>query len=112
ERADRRKPPTRVSREVVLPAAGHSRCSLPAPEVAPHDTSTVGNCRLPYFPDRSGKLLSPSLPDSVCDRKKTSLTSWLPLPHIQLDSPVRSFSSPGPNFTPASSPQPHHSNSK
>ncbi len=34
-------------------------------------------------PTTCGQLLSPSPPNSVCDRKKTSLSGWLPLPHPQ-----------------------------
>lgn len=30
------------------------------------------------------ELLSPSLPNSVCGRKKTSLSGWLPLPQVYI----------------------------
>jgi hypothetical protein len=50
-------------------------------------------CRLTYLPARRGELLSPSLPNSVCKRKKTSLAGRLPLPQAQLLSPPVSFSS-------------------
>ena len=63
-------------------------------------------------PGHRGEQLSPSPPNSVCDRKKTSLTGWLPLPQALLDSPDGPFSSRGPCFTHPSLPQVDYSNSK
>jgi hypothetical protein len=63
-------------------------------------------------PNHGGELLSPSLPNSVSQLKKTSLQGWLPLPHAQLPSPATSFSCRGRTFTPVSSPQVDYSNSK
>ena len=67
---------------------------------------------LPYVSALRGELLSSSLPNSVCDRKKTSLTGWLPLPQTQLVWPSHLFSSPGRTFTPLSHLLIHYSNSK
>jgi len=70
---------------------------------------------MPVFllvPNHGGELLSPSSPNSVCERKKTSLTGWLPLPQALCHWPHRSSSSPPPSFTRLSSPQLHFSNSK
>jgi hypothetical protein len=43
------------------------------------------------LPALGGELLSPSLPNSVCERKKTSLSGWLPLPPPHHLSPGGSF---------------------
>ena len=65
----------------------------------PHETPAAGYCRIPIVPGHRGALLSPSPPHSVSNRKKTSLSGWLPLPQAQHDSPHGSFSSPGSSFT-------------
>jgi len=64
------------------------------------------------FPPHRGELLPPSLPNSVRNCKKTSLTGWLPLPLAQQDSPPGSLSSRRPTFPPASLPSVDYSNSK
>jgi len=69
-------------------------------------------CRLPIVPGHRGELLSPSPPNSVCDRKKTSLCGWLPLPQAQHVSPDASSSSLGPTFPLASLSSVDYSNSK
>ena len=45
---------------------------------------------LPILPNPGGVPLSPSLPNSVCNHKKTSLSGWLPLPPAYLPAPHRS----------------------
>lgn len=64
------------------------------------------------LPALGGELLSPSLPNSVCKRKKTSLSGWLPLPYTLHYSLHHSFYSTPPSFTLLSFPQLHYSNSK
>ena len=51
---------------------------------------------LPYVHALHGELLSSSLPNSACQRKKTSLGGRLPLPQAQLVSPPVSFFFPSP----------------
>ena len=63
-------------------------------------------------PAFSGELLSPSLLNSVCERKKTSLSGWLPLPLTQHLLPDRAFSSRRSPAILAPSPQLPYSNSK
>ena len=68
---------------------------------------------LPFIvPALGGELLSPSLPNSVTERKKTSLSGWLPLPQALHHSPHPSFSSIPPSFMHLSFPQVDYSNSK
>jgi hypothetical protein len=64
----------------------------------------------------AARLLSPSSPHSVCNRKKTSLSGWLPLPsaHQNAQQPflAGSFPSRRPSFPLTSLPSLVYSNSK
>jgi hypothetical protein len=55
-------------------------------------------CPLPIVSGLRGELLSPSTPNSVCNRKKTSLSGWLPLSPASASLACSLFFFPGPSF--------------